>query len=272
MSGLLLISLFILSAAGSVFFSANAYALQFFSPGKFLAAITHKNKEEILNRLSAQRENLLFVCSLCRLLCNMLTILFMLITFDTVKNAPLNAADYGLLSGAAFLFFMLFSFAIPYSWAKYAGQNILSKTCYFLFAALSILMPFVWVYKFAEILIRRLAGITEITEEQKQEQFLDGVEQRKIEGIVDEQEQEMIENVLDMSRKTAEEIMTPRTEIVAIEINSDRQTVFGTVSAAGYSRFPVYEGNLDNIIGLLYAKDLIRDSDKCNEPFDSAAN
>ena len=52
-------------------------------------------------------------------------------------------------------------------------------------------------------MIRRLCGIVEITDEQRQEQFLGGVEQQKIEGIVDEEEQEMIENVLEMSEKTA---------------------------------------------------------------------
>jgi putative hemolysin len=261
------IGLFILSIASSVFFSANVYALQFFLPGKFLASITRKNKEEILNRLSASRENLLFVCSLCRLLFNMLAILFMLLSFRTIRGSPLDFADYVLLVAGAFLIFMVFSSSIPYSWAKYAGQNILSRTCNFLFIMLFISRPLLWIYKVIDILIRRLAAVPEITEEQKQEQFLDGVEQRKIEGIVDEQEQEMIENVLEMSRKTAEEIMTPRTEIIAIEAGSDRQTVLSTVTSAGHSRFPVYEQNLDNIIGFLYAKDLLTDSVICNEPF-----
>lgn len=238
--------MFILSIAASVFFSANVYALQFFLPGKFLASITRDDKEEILNRLSAARENLLFVCSLFRLLCNMLAILFMLISFRSIKGSHLDAADYIILVAGAFLIFMVFSSALPYSWAKYAGQIILSRTCSFLFAMLFISRPLLWIYKVIDILIRRLAAVPEITEEQRQEQFLDGVEQRKIEGIVDEQEQEMIENVFEMSRKTAEEIMTPRTEIIAIDAASDRLAVLNIVTSAGHSRFPVYEQNLDN--------------------------
>jgi putative hemolysin len=262
------VSLFILSAAGSLFFSVNVYALQFFYSGKLPEANGHKNKEGLISRLTAERENLLFVCSFCRLLCNMLTILFMLIGFESLKNLSLNIIDYCLVLATGFLIFMLFGYAVPYSWAKYAGGKVLSSTCCILLALLFIFKPFISVYKFTDILIRRLCGIVEITDEQRQEQFLGGVEQHKIEGIVDEEEQEMIENVLEMSEKTAQEIMTPRTDIVAIEANSDRQNVFGTVTAAGHSRFPVYEGNMDNIIGLLYAKDLLKDSDKCNEPFE----
>jgi putative hemolysin len=163
---------------------------------------------------------------------------------------------------------MIFSYAIPYSWAKYASEQILSKTCRFLFILSAVCRPLVSIYKYTDIIVRRLAGLAEITDETRQEHFLDGIEQRKMEGIVDEQEQEMIENVLEMSEKTAEEIMTPRTDIIAIEANSDRQTVFGTITAAGHSRFPVYQGNMDNIIGLLYVKDLLGDIDKCNAPFD----
>ncbi len=259
---------FILSAAGVLFFSVNVYALQFFYSGKLPETNCYRNKERLVSRLTAERENLLFACSFYRLLCNMLTILFMLTGFASIKNAGLDIFDYGVVLAAGFVIFMMLGYAIPYSWAKYAGGNVLSGTCGFLLAVLFICRPLVSIYKFIDILIRRLCGISEITDEQRQEQFLGGVEQHKIEGVVDEEEQEMIENVLEMSEKTAQEIMTPRTDIVAIEANSDRQGVFGIVTAAGHSRFPVYETNLDNIIGLLYAKDLLKDSNACNEPFE----
>jgi putative hemolysin len=262
------ISLLFLSAAASAFFAVNAYALQFFSPAKLQQAFCHKNKEELISRLVAGRENLLFACSLCRLLCNLLTILFMLLFLESIKGISPDTIDYCLAVTASLAILMIFSYAIPYSWAKYASEQILSKTCRFLFILSVVCRPITSVYKFTDIIVRRLAGIAEITDETRQEQFLDGINQRKMEGIVDEQEQEMIENVLEMSEKTAEEIMTPRTDIIPIEANSDRQTVFGAITAAGHSRFPVYQDNIDNIIGLLYVKDLLGDIDKCNAPFD----
>jgi putative hemolysin len=67
----------------------------------------------------------------------------------------------------------------------------------------------------------------------------------------------MIENVLELSSSTADEIMTPRTDIVAVEVNADLHKVLDTITQAGHTRVPVYENNIDNILGLIYAKDLL---------------
>jgi CBS domain containing-hemolysin-like protein len=67
----------------------------------------------------------------------------------------------------------------------------------------------------------------------------------------------MIENVLELSNSTADEIMTPRTDIVAVEVNSDLQKVLETITSGGHTRVPVFEENIDNIVGLIYAKDLL---------------
>jgi len=56
--------------------------------------------------------------------------------------------------------------------------------------------------------------------------------------------------------------MTPRTDIVAVEVNCDLQTVLKTINTAGHTRVPVYEDNIDKIIGLIYAKDLLTEIGK----------
>ena len=63
--------------------------------------------------------------------------------------------------------------------------------------------------------------------------------------------------MLELSDRTVDEIMTPRTDIVAVEVKSDWQTVLNIITGAGHSRVPVYENNIDNIVGLIYAKDLL---------------
>jgi len=85
--------------------------------------------------------------------------------------------------------------------------------------------------------------------------------------VLDEEEQEMIENVLELSNSTADEIMTPRTDIVAVEVNSDLHKVLETITTAGHTRVPVYEKNIDNIIGLVYAKDLLAEIGKTGGQF-----
>ena len=78
----------------------------------------------------------------------------------------------------------------------------------------------------------------------------------------------MIENVLDLDETTAEEIMTPRTDMVAINIDDDLNGVLDTITSAGHSRIPVYEENIDKIIGLIYAKDLLGQVGKKHEEFE----
>jgi len=56
--------------------------------------------------------------------------------------------------------------------------------------------------------------------------------------------------------------MTPRTDIVAVEVNCDLQTILETINTAGHTRVPVYKDNIDNIVGLIYAKDLLTEIGK----------
>jgi len=104
-------------------------------------------------------------------------------------------------------------------------------------------------------------------QEEKQEEFLSVVEQGKMEGVVDEEEQEMIENVLELDETDVDKIMTPRTDIVAIKADADFETVLKIINDAGHSRIPVYEDNIDKIIGLIYAKDLLSEFGKDSKDF-----
>lgn len=71
------------------------------------------------------------------------------------------------------------------------------------------------------------------------------------------EEKEMLEEIIHFYNKKANEIMTPRTDIEAIDIKSDVKDVINIIVNSGYSRIPVYEDNEDNIKGVLFAKDII---------------
>jgi CBS domain containing-hemolysin-like protein len=179
--------------------------------------------------------------------------------------------DYAATFVIAAAIFGIFDVAIPHAWAKYAGEKFLSHTHKQLFFLESTAKPVLRTLKISDVLIRRLCGIADTTpqerQEEQQEEFLNDLEQQRIEGVVDEEEQEMIENVLELSETTAEEIMTPRTDIVAVEVNSDLNTVLETINSAGHTRVAVYEENIDNIIGLIYAKDLLAEIGKDTDDF-----
>ena len=107
-----------------------------------------------------------------------------------------------------------------------------------------------------------MAGAPEPTPERQEEEFLTDLELQKLRGVVDEEEQEMIESVLGLSETTAGEIMTPRTDMTAVEVSASPQAILDAITSTGHSRVPVYEGNIDNVVGFIYAKDLLTEVGK----------
>jgi len=77
-------------------------------------------------------------------------------------------------------------------------------------------------------------------------------------GLLDEDENEMIHRIFEMKDIVVREIMVPRTDIRALEVESPVEDVAKLVVDAGHSRLPVYEGTIDKIVGVVYAKDLLK--------------
>ncbi len=75
---------------------------------------------------------------------------------------------------------------------------------------------------------------------------------------IEENEREMIESILEMNETVAREVMVPRIDMVAIDVETSFQDALNTIISAGHSRIPVYEEHIDHIIGILYAKDILR--------------
>jgi CBS domain containing-hemolysin-like protein len=86
-------------------------------------------------------------------------------------------------------------------------------------------------------------------------------------GMLDQREQELIANLLDFSEERVEEVMIPRTLITAIPITIPEQELLDLLPTSAYSRLPVYRDTIDNIVGMLHLKDLVRQQ-LAGEPFD----
>jgi len=84
------------------------------------------------------------------------------------------------------------------------------------------------------------------------------IETGEEQGVLDVEERDMLHSVFALGEKRVHEVMVPRTDIVAIDVNTPPQEVLESVVRAGHSRIPVYEGSSDQIIGVLYVKDLFR--------------
>lgn len=86
----------------------------------------------------------------------------------------------------------------------------------------------------------------------------DFIEASEEEGLVNEEECEMIRSIFSLGTTIVREVMVTRTEMACIPVDATMREVLDTIIACGHSRIPVYENSIDNIIGLLYAKDLLK--------------
>ena len=123
----------------------------------------------------------------------------------------------------------------------------------------TLLSPIVWlVSRISAVLVRLLGGT-----ERPQGGYL-STEELKIlvetgseQGQIEEEEKEMIHGVIELGEKQVHEVMVPRIGIRAVNVDDPIDAVLEMIVAAGHSRLPVFEESLDNIVGILYAKDLL---------------
>lgn len=96
----------------------------------------------------------------------------------------------------------------------------------------------------------------------RKDKFENWIERGLKKGIIDKYEFDIIKRLRKMKETKVREIMIPRPDVVALEVNSTIEKAINVVSKEGYSRLPVYEKVMDNILGILYIKDLLKERDR----------
>src|SRR2546429_1539368 len=104
--------------------------------------------------------------------------------------------------------------------------------------------------------------------EQIEKDILSVVEDGEKEGVVDMQERKMIESVIEFRDARVGQVMRPRPQIMGIELGASLIEVKRTLEESGHSRIPVYDGTIDHIVGILYARDLLKHLGLPPEKFD----
>ena len=122
-----------------------------------------------------------------------------------------------------------------------------------------LLSPIVWAVSRSSAVLVRLMGGTEKPQGGylSVEELKTLVETGSEQGGIEEDEKEMIHGVIELGDKRVHEVMVPRIGIRAVNVDDPIDEVLDMIIAAGHSRLPVFEESLDNIVGILYAKDLL---------------
>lgn len=164
------------------------------------------------------------------------------------------------VTGVVTFVVLVFGELAPKTFARENAERLALKVIGFLRILSCILAPAIKVLlAMSRTVIKIFGGSIEkstpfMTEEEMKALIGLGEE----EGVLEEGEREMLESVFEFGETKVQEVMIPRTEMTCIGVNAKLDDILLVLVKAGYSRIPVYKGRIDNIIGLLYAKDLLR--------------
>lgn len=242
----------------SLSFSTANFALKEFSKVKLQIALIDRGKEKRFESLQKHHHNLILSCAVIRMSANLALIL--VITFITTGTGTLSMDKLIVSFLASILLLSVFSVAVPHAWSKYAAESFLASALPLLQAARKILRPLMALMHGIDVLVRRLAGVSIEPENSNgaEQEILEAVHEGEEEGLVNPQERKMIESVIELHAITIGQVMTPRTELIAVEANATIDQVKQIIYEHGHSRLPVFEDNFDNIVGMLYVKDLLQ--------------
>jgi putative hemolysin len=173
---------------------------------------------------------------------------------------------------AAVLMLWIFGVVIPMGIANHAGPKLIFKRAGLLRGLRFLTSPMHALGSTVDEVVRRLIGVEKKdAEEEVEQEILSVVEEAEAVGALDPREAEMLSAVMRFRDLTAQQIMTPRTDVEALELTSDLGQVIRAVRELRHSRIPVYEESLDNIVGIFYGKDLmlwLGGEGKTGGPFD----
>ena len=251
-----LVMVIILSVSASLFFSTLTYSLRDFSRARLSEYLAMNGKSRLLEPIVEHKSDLIFVTALARLVANVLVLLCMLREFDNGERGWL--AHYAIATAVTVAITLFCSVAIPHAASRHAAEAIIGVFAGFLLALRIVMSPLTKVMHGVDVLVATLTGADATEPDQIEQEILDVVQEGQKEGIVDQQEREMIESVIEFRDTQVGQIMTARPEIVALEMHASLAEVKTTLEESGHSRLPVYDGTLDHVVGILYARDLLK--------------
>lgn len=156
--------------------------------------------------------------------------------------------------------YVIFGETVPRSIAITHAERVALATVAPLVFFDRLFAPPIWGVNLTTRLVLKLFGIQmhRLAPVVSEEELRVLVEAGEEQGVIEEQEKEMIQSIFEFTDTIAREVMTPRVDIKAVPATATGQELIKLVRETGHTRIPVYEGSLDNIIGIIHAKDLLR--------------
>ena len=171
-----------------------------------------------------------------------------------------------IATGLTTLLVLTFGEVILKCLAKERCDNFAMKTAGILKVITILLTPLVFIFIKLKSLALKIAGSKDDAPSVTENELKYIVESIEEEGVLEESESEMVRSALDFDEKTAEEILTPRVDVVFINIEDTHEKIKEIIIENRYSRIPVYENTTDNIVGILHTRDYLESLADGNAP------
>ena len=122
-----------------------------------------------------------------------------------------------------------------------------------------VFSPFIWfINKFSALILRMMGIKGAINDSHTEEELRMILTESEESGAIKQSENELIQNVFDFDDRIVKQIMVPQNRISAIDIEMGHQNIIKKIIEEGYSRLPVYLGDIDNVVGIIHSKDLLK--------------
>lgn len=240
----------------SAIFSAAETALMSLSKIRVRQMVENKEKgAERINKLLSNPSRLLSAILIGNNIVNIgASALLTSLAIDYFGNRGV-----GIATGVMTLLILIFGEITPKSLAAQNSEKISLRLAGLINLVIIIFSPIIFILtRITNFLVKLMGGEVNIDQP-----FITHEELKTIvnvshkEGILEGEEKEMIYNVFDFSDSQAKDVMVPRTDMIAIDIELPYEEIIEIFKQEQYSRIPVYEDTIDNIIGILYVKDLL---------------
>ena len=167
--------------------------------------------------------------------------------------------NYGaaIATGGTTLLVLTFGEVIPKCLGREMSDGIVLHTAGILKILTYVLTPLVYFFTGIKSLFMKIANIKKDSPSVTEDELKYIIETIEEEGILEEQESELVQSALEFDEKTAQEILTPRVDVTVIDIDDSMEDIHDLIIRERYSRIPVYENDIDNIIGILHTRDYL---------------
>lgn len=238
----------------SGFFSATETAFSFVNKIRVQQKVENGSKKAkttlyVINNFDNALTTILICNNIVNLSCSSIATVLCMNLFGDMGSA--------IATGATTLLVLTFGEVMPKCLAKEHCDKFSMATAGFLRALMFVLKPVVFIFMKLKSLAIKIAGSSGDSPSVTENELKYIVESIEEEGVLEESESEMVRSALDFDEKIAEEILTPRVDVTFINTDNTQDEIKEIIIENRYSRIPVYDGTVDNIIGVLHTRDYL---------------